>query len=130
MMDESTKQVGAPITGGPNERIGLVGWLSLYVSGAILFVLLLTHVLAIHFMRTGEITAATVRQDVGSSFLSVIILGLLLVGLFHGLLGFFRMSLDLEILGARGSRRLRWVLCVTGAGLTVLGVVVFSCLSF
>jgi succinate dehydrogenase hydrophobic anchor subunit len=126
MIGGSTKQIDASITGGPSERIGLVGWLSLYVSGALLFFLLLIHVLAIHFFGEGQITAASVRQDLGSWFLTIISLGLLLVGLIHGLIGFFRMLLDLEIFGKRGSRRFKWLLYVTGAGLTIFGGIVYS----
>jgi succinate dehydrogenase hydrophobic anchor subunit len=126
MIQGSSKQIAAPITGGPSERIGLVGWLSLYVSGALLLFLLLAHVLAIHFFGDGQISAASVRKDVGSWFLNIISLGLLLVGLFHGLLGFFRMLLDLEIFGKRGSSWFKWILYATGAGVMVFGVVVFS----
>jgi succinate dehydrogenase hydrophobic anchor subunit len=129
MTEGSPKQILSPITGGFSERIGLLGWLSLYVSGGVLFVLLLIHVFAIHFFAEGEIAAASVREDMGSWFLIFINVGLLFLGLFHGLIGLHRILLDLGIFGKRGNRRLKKFLYVVGAGFVLFGIVVFGALN-
>lgn len=125
MIDKGVQQRDKSITGGPNERIGLLGWLSLYVSGGILFFLLLAHILAIHFSGGSEIDATRVRDDVSSVFLSLLSIGLLLVGIFHGFLGFRRMVLDLDLFGPTGDRWFKWILLVLGLGCAVFGLNVF-----
>jgi len=124
-MSSIQKQVASPLTGGSGERIGLRGWLTLYITGAVLVFLLLAHIFAIHFFGEKPITAAAVRGDVQSSFLSVISIGLLTVGLLHGMLGLRRVLLDLELFGKRGDRWLKTVLLVTGLGLAIAGWTIF-----
>jgi succinate dehydrogenase hydrophobic anchor subunit len=126
MSDRQANQIDPPITGGPSERIGLLGWLSLYVSGAILFFLLLAHILVIHFFGDQKISAVSVRADVGAWSLALISLGLLLVGLLHGLIGFRRVSLDLELFGKKADRRFKLILSAVGTGLAVFGIIVFK----
>ncbi|UCF92509.1 MAG: hypothetical protein JSW39_30315 [Desulfobacterales bacterium] len=127
---ENVKENGAMISSSrnaqPGERIGLVGWLSLYVSGALTFFFILTHILAIHFVSGEVTTAAKVYRDLNSPFLSFISLGLLFLGIFHGLIGLRRVLLDLEIFGKRGDRSLVAALVVIGLGLALFGIKIFS----
>ena len=124
-MSGTQRQAASPLTGGPGERIGLWGWLTLYITGAILFFLLLAHLFASHFVGEKPINAAVVRGDVESSFLSVVSIGLLLVGLLHGLLGLRRVLLDLELFGKKGDQWLKTILLVAGLGLAAAGWMIF-----
>ena len=126
MVDGKIKKVETPITGGLSERIGMVGWLGLYLSGSVLFFLLLIHILAIHFLGESAIGAESVREDVSSLFLTITGFGLLFLAIIHGLIGFYRMLLDLEIFGKRASRIFKWILYGVGGGLAVFGISIFS----
>ncbi len=114
------------ISGDSSERIGLVGWLTLYTSGAILFFLTMIHILAIHFFSTGMINTAAVQTHFRSTFLTTIIMGLLFMGLFHGLVGLRRVVLDLEILDRKSDQVFIWVLIAVGLGLAGFGVKIFN----
>ena len=129
MVDGKIKKVETPITGGFRERIGMVGWLGLYLSGSVLFFLLLIHILAIHFLGESAIGAESVREDVSSLFLTITGFGLLFLAIIHGLIGFYRMLLDLEIFGKRASRIFKWILYGAGGGLALFGIIIFSGLS-
>lgn len=125
-MNDNKDLSNRAITGGQAERIGLAGWLSLYVSGAVIFFLLLIHILAIHFFADEKITVISVRADFKSLSLTIINLGLLFFGLFHGLLGLRRVVLDLEIFGKKGDQIFIWVLTAGGFGLAVFGIAIFQ----
>jgi succinate dehydrogenase hydrophobic anchor subunit len=112
-----------------NERLsidtganGFGQWAGLYISGIVLVVFVLVHIVAVHY--AGNLTAegyrlADVSQRLESPLYRFTLLGLLLVGLFHGLTGFHRFVTDLEICGRRGLQVLSVVLTLTGlAGLT------------
>lgn len=114
------------ITGGQGERIGLWGWLSLYVSGTLLLFFAIAHILVIHFFSAEKITTSVVKAHYGSAYLTVISLGLLFIGLTHSLIGFRRVVLDLEIFGRKGDRIFIWILVATGVILAFFGLSIFK----
>ena len=119
----------AHIAGGDYQRIGLWGWLGLYASGAILLFLLLTHFGIVHFGTYEPLSIKTTQKALGSPFVRTIELSLLLFALFHGLMGFRRIILDLEILQKKGNRWLSLCLVVLGVALFAWGLFIFSRLS-
>jgi succinate dehydrogenase hydrophobic anchor subunit len=110
---------------GQGERIGLVGWLVLYVSGLLLLFFLFAHVIAIHFVSEGNITAQSVSRDLNSGFLAVVAIGLLLLSTIHGLIGLRRVLLDLEIFGKKGDRMLLVTLTMAGIVIVIAGLEIF-----
>ncbi len=117
------------IAGGDYQRIGLWGWLGLYTSGAILLFLLLTHVGIIHFGTYEPLSIKTTQKALVSTFVRTIELSLLLFALIHGLMGFRRVILDLEILQKKGNKWLSLCLVVLGVALFTWGLFIFSRLS-
>ena len=115
--------------GDDYQRIGLWGWLGLYVSGAILLFLVLTHIGIVHFGTYEPLSIKTTQKALGSPFVRTIELSLLLFAIFHGLMGFRRIILDLEILQKRGNRWLRLCLVILGVTLFAWGLTIFSTLS-
>jgi succinate dehydrogenase hydrophobic anchor subunit len=122
-MNDGFKVQVSPSVG--SERIGLIGWLSLYVSGALLVVFIVFHIIAVHFVHEGNITAQTVNRDLRSGFLSSVSIGLLLLAAFHGLMGLRRVILDLELFGKKGDRALQIVLTVVGVVIVAIGIEIF-----
>ncbi len=106
----------------PAGANGFGQWAGLYVSGILLVVLVLAHIVAVHY--AGDFSAegytfAEVTQRMESPLYRFILLGLLLVGLFHGLIGCHRFVADLDVCGRRSLRLLSVVLTVMGlAGAT------------
>ena len=121
--------LAAHIAGGDYQRIGLWAWLGLYASGTILLFLLLTHFGVIHFGTYEPLSIKTTQKALDSPFVRTIELSLLLFALFHGLMGFRRVILDLEILQKRGNRWLSLCLLVLGVTLFTWGLFLFSRLS-
>jgi len=115
--------------GGDYQRIGLWSWLGLYISGAILLLLVLTHVGIVHFGTYEPLSIKTTQKALGFPFVRTIELSLLLFALFHGLMGFRRIILDLEILQKRGNRWLSLCLVILGVTLFAWGLYIFSKLS-
>lgn len=114
---------------GDYQRIGLWGWLGLYASGAVLLFLLLTHVGILHFGTYEPLGIKTTQKALSSPFIRTIELSLLLLALFHGLMGVRRIILDLEILQKRGNRWLSLCLVVLGIALFSWGLLLFNRLS-
>jgi succinate dehydrogenase hydrophobic anchor subunit len=114
------------IIGGERERIGLLGWLTLYLSGAILFFFLMVHILSVHFLSPEKISAETVLDHYRSGFLIVVSFGLLLFGALHAMVGLRRVLLDLDWFGKRGDRTLSTALALIGAVAILFGIVVFN----
>ncbi len=108
------------------ERIGLWGWLSLYLSGALLLFFLLTHIFVIHYGTGNVITTISVFNDMRSYVIAFVNLGLLMLCIFHGLVGLRRLLLDLEIFSERGDRYLIRGLIILGLGMLIFGVVIFN----
>jgi len=121
--------LGAHNPGGDYQRIGLWGWLGLYASGAVLLFLLLTHIGILHFGTYEPLSIKTTQKALGSPFVRTIELTLLLFALFHGLTGFRRIILDLEILQNRGNRWLSLCMVVLGVALFSWGLFLFNRLS-
>ena len=101
---------------------GFGQWAGLYISGIVLVVFVLTHIAAVHYagnVTTEGYTLADIGQRLESPLYRFSLLGLLLVGLFHGLTGFHRFITDLEICGQRSLQLLSVVLTLAGlVGLT------------
>jgi succinate dehydrogenase / fumarate reductase membrane anchor subunit len=112
-------------TWGSGERIGLIGWLSLYLSGVLVVFLVLGHILFIHFISDADITAQSVYRDLQSGFISFLTIALLPLGVFHGLMGLRRVILDIEILGKKGDRVLLVVLGLVGVFIVIIGIEIF-----
>ena len=102
-----------------NRRIGLLGWFTMYLTGAVLFILVLSHLGAGHYFSTPQtITLAGISQSLKSHVsLRIIDIGLLVFCIVHGLVGLRRIILDLEIMGKTTDRYLAWGFTVIGVGL-------------
>ncbi len=99
------------------STIAFGDWVGLYLTGLFLVVFLLAHVWAVHYATVAVdagFTFEAVRQKLRDPLFAFLDLGLLSVAVYHGLLGFRRFVVDLEILGARGVRILSWALVVVG----------------
>ena len=93
-------------------------WAGLYVSGLLLVAFVAAHLWAVHY--SGELSArgftfANVSQKMRNPVVVFFDLGLLVLALFHGLVGTHRFIADLSVCGQRGLR-------VAAAVLTVFGV--------
>ena len=113
---------------GSNRRIGQLGWFGMYLTGAVLFFLLLAHLGAVHYFPAApKLTLADISRSLQSHlWLRIIDIGLLGFCILHGLIGFRRVILDLEIMGRTGDRCLSWGFTVIGAGLFIYGISVFN----
>jgi len=110
----------------PSERIGLWGWLGIYVTGFCLSFFLAAHVWLIHYASPGQITFKSSLAALQSPVVMVIELGLLVFAVVHGMLGVRRIILDLELCGKRGDHYLMWALTAVGAILIISGVIIFQ----
>lgn len=108
------------------ERIGIWGWLGLYLTGAVLIFVLLIHLFLVHITYAQPITLKTVVMSLNSSFLKTIDIALLLFAITHGMIGVRKLILDLELFKKRGSLVLNWSLFVIGIALFAWGLVIFS----
>ena len=119
MQAGSVKAIHEPLRSGSGPRGSGFGlWLTVYLSGAALVVLILAHLVAEHYLVPAQGIRASVVQErlQASLWWWVVDLGLLVAALVHGLAGIYRL-LD-EGRHLRGARR--WV--AVGV-LTVLGLV-------
>ena len=108
------------------ERIGIWGWLGLYLTGAVLIFVLLIHLFVVHITYAQPITLKTVVSSLNSPFLKTIDIALLLFAITHGMIGVRKLILDLELFKKRGSLVLNWSLFVIGIALFAWGLVIFS----
>lgn len=113
----------------PYARIGLWGWLGIYVTGAILLGFLFSHVWLIHYRSLGTITARTTAMSLQSLFIKTTELGLLVFAVVHAMLGTRRIILDMEVLRERGARFLSWFLVIIGVIIITSGLIIFNQLS-
>lgn len=77
-------------------------WVNLYWSGVLLVAFLLGHLAVVHLLTPFPVTAGSVLARLRTPLAWVLDLGLLLLALYHGLIGLRRVILDLEILDRRG----------------------------
>jgi len=110
----------------PFERIGLWGWLGIYLTGLCLSFFLGAHVWLIHYASQETITFKSSLAAFHSPLVMVIELGLLVFAVIHGMLGVRRVILDLEFLGKKGDRFLTWGLTALGAILIIGGIIIFQ----
>ena len=113
---------------GNNKRIGQLGWFGMYLTGAVLFFLLLSHLGAVHYFPVAPTMAlADISRSLQSHLsLRIIDIGLLAFCIVHGLVGLRRVILDLEIMGRAGDRCLAWGFTAIGVGLFIFGISVFN----
>jgi len=111
--------------GLPSERIGLWGWLGLYLSGIVLLVLLFAHLILVHYISPQPITFKNTLLALQSPLVRIIDVGLLLFAVFHGMLGLRKIILDLEWMKKKGARYLAWFLMAGGAALLYWGFLIF-----
>lgn len=115
----STQEQASIPAAGAN---GFGQWAGLYISGILLVVLVLAHIVAVHYagdFSAEEYTFTEVAKRMESPLYRFALLGLLSVGILHGLLGFHRFVADLGVCGRCSLRLLSVVLTVMGvAGLT------------
>ena len=126
LIKKSEFKAGRYTNSREKERIGLWGWLILYLSGAFLLFFLLTHIFVIHYGTGNVITTISVFNDMRSYVIAFVNLGLLMLCIFHGLVGLRRLLLDLEIFSERGDRYLIRGLIILGLGMLIFGVVIFN----
>lgn len=92
-------------------------WLALHLTGLFLAVFLLAHIWAVHY-AVGSSTGFTfeaVRQKLQNPLFTFLDLGLLVLAIYHGLVGLRRFVVDLEILSVGAVRVLSWLLVALGA---------------
>ncbi len=106
-------------------RIGLWGWLGLYVTGAVLLLLLLSHIGLVHYVSHEPFSASRTYDTLQRPFVRVIEVCLLVFALIHGMTGLRRVVLDLEIFRQKRSRYLTWFLVGVAVILIVWGVQIF-----
>ena len=114
---------------GPYERIGLLGWLTLYFTGALLLFFLLSHVWFSVYASSQPITLEASRLLLQSNYVKVLELGLLFLALVHGMIGVKRIILELDLARKRGERYLNWCFTIIGALILVFGIYIFGLLS-
>ena len=119
----------APLWAGesdPFERIGMYGWIGMYITGALLFLVILAHLFLAHVKPTGAITAHSIWVGLQSPLVRFLDLSLLALAVVHGFLGIRRIILDCEILRGRGQAWLTIIICLIGAVIVAFGLVLFS----
>jgi len=109
---ENTNSRQAPV------RIGLWGWLGIYITGAILLILILFHVGMIHYASSQPFSWSRTAEALRSPLVRCVEFSLLVFALIHGMMGLRRLILDLEIFKRRGSPYL--TLCLTGVAVILL----------
>ena len=114
---------------GPYERIGLPGWLTLYVTGGLLLFFLLSHVWLSVYASSQPITLKSSRLLLQSNYVKVLELGLLFLALVHGMIGVKRIILELDLARKKGGQYLNWCFIVMGTLVFAFGFYIFGLLS-
>lgn len=114
---------------GPYERIGLPGWLLLYVTGALLLFFLLSHVWLSVYGSLQPFTLKGTQLLLRSPFIKVVELGLLFLAVVHGMIGVKRIILELNLARKKGSQVLNWCFVIAGTLIFVFGIYIFGLLS-
>ncbi|MBW1764892.1 MAG: hypothetical protein JRJ23_09165, partial [Deltaproteobacteria bacterium] len=114
---------------GPYERIGLLGWLLLYVTGALLLFFLLSHVWLSVYGSFQPVTLKGTQLLLRSTFVRVVELGLLFLAVVHGMIGVKRIILELNLAKKRGGQYLNWCFVIAGTLIFVFGIYIFGLLS-
>ena len=109
----------------PRQRIGVWGWIGLYLTGALLLFFLLAHILLVHYGTAHPLSYQSSARALGSAFVRTVELGLLFFAVIHGLIGLRRFLLDLEIFSQRGSLYLTRTVTALGSLLLIWGSLIF-----
>ena len=112
--------------GEPSARIGLLGWFGLYLTGALLLIFLFAHLWLVHYVLPQPITLKHTIGILGSPFIKVVDLGLLLLAVIHGMTGLGRLILDLELIKRKGGLILNVILFSLGLIIFFEGVYIFK----
>jgi len=110
------------------STIAFGDWIGLYLTGLFLVVFLLAHVAAVHYATAGleaGFTFEAVREKLRSPLFAFLDLGLLVLAIYHGLLGFRRFVVDLEVLSVGAIRVFTWVLVIVGLGGLYYGWIIY-----
>lgn len=94
-----------------------VQWTGLYVSGVLLLVFVGAHLWSVHYaseMAPSRFTFDAVAANLQNPLYAFVDLSLLVLALFHGLLGTHRVVADLGLCGPRALRVVGFVLAVAG----------------
>lgn len=93
-------------------------WLGLHLTGVLLVIFLLAHIWAEHYATGGEtgFSFQFVQSRLQNPLYVFLDLGLLLLAMYHGLVGFRRFVEDLEIVGQRGMQIFTGMLVLIGLG--------------
>jgi succinate dehydrogenase hydrophobic anchor subunit len=113
----------------PYERIGLPGWLSLYVTGGLLLFFLLSHVWFSVYESSQPFTLKGTQLLLRSTFIKVVEIGLLFLAVVHGMIGVKRIILELNLAKKKGSQVLNWCFVIAGTLIFVFGIYIFGLLS-
>ena len=113
---------------GKPSTVAFGDWIGLYLTGLFMVLFLLAHIAAVHYATTGfeaPFTFEAVREKLRAPLFAFLDLGLLALALYHGLVGFRRFVVDLEILSTGTIRVLTWALAALGLGGLYYGWVVY-----
>lgn len=113
----------------PYERIGLPGWLLLYVTGALLLFFLFSHVWLSVYGSFQPFTLKGTQLLLRSPFIKVVEIGLLFLAVVHGMIGVKRIILELNLARKKGSQYLNWCFVIAGTLIFVFGIYIFGLLS-
>ncbi len=102
----------------PPSTVAFGDILGHHQTGVFLVLFLLAHIWAVHYAVTGEtgFTFQAVRQKLETPLFTFLDLGLLVLAIYHGLVGVRRFVVDVEILRTTGEKLLAWVLAAVGLG--------------
>ena len=110
-----------------NDR-NIDNWAGLHISGLLLAALLYVHLFSVHYANDVMITGytfETVSQRMSNGAYSYSLLALLVVALFHGLVGLYRFIDDLGMCGFRTLKTISLVLKCSGALGLYYGIRIF-----
>jgi succinate dehydrogenase / fumarate reductase, membrane anchor subunit len=114
------------------EQMSIVSWLTQRLTGVLLVVFLLTHLVIAHFVApdsaTGELSAGGIASRLQSNWFWVLDVGLLVLAIYHGLNGVLRVVVSAGHVSGRLYYVLLGLFWVVGIALTYWGVLVFRAL--
>ena len=114
------------------EQMSIVSWLTQRLTGVLLVVFLLTHLVVAHFVApdsvTGELSAGGIASRLQSGWFWVLDVGLLVLAIYHGLNGVLRVVVSAGHVGGRLYYVLLGLFWIVGIALTYWGVLVFRAL--
>ncbi len=117
---DNTHSAGDP-DGVKTRSPKLWQWLSLRLSGLLLITFVAIHLWALHYEEIPSSSFQEIAAKLRSPGFVFLDLALLVLALYHGLLGFFRVVSDLGFLGPKGEKLLGMTLSLAGVAGLLLG---------